>query len=80
MTTISDTVTLDKSKLEISPFEKIVHDFVSPVHGILNLSDSLYNDWDKIPDVIKKEALKDLYQSAEKLNKLVKEMRNLKRT
>jgi K+-sensing histidine kinase KdpD len=63
------------SNLEISHFDKVLHELNTPVHGILSLADILNSDWNNIDEDKKRESVRDIYSSAQTLTNLVKTLK-----
>jgi signal transduction histidine kinase len=73
----NNTISSPKSSnLEITHFDKVMHELATPVHGILNLSDILNSNWDNIDEDKKRESIQNIYNSAQTLSNLIKSLDN----
>ena len=63
------------SNLEISHFDKVLHELNTSVHGILNLADILNSNWDGIDEDKKRESIQNIFDSAQTLSSLVKTLK-----
>jgi len=49
---------MTSSKLELSYIDKVLHELITPIHAILNLSDIIHTEWNNIDTKTKLESIK----------------------
>ena len=67
---------MTSSKLELSYIDKVLHELITPIHAILNLSDIVHTEWNNIDNKTKLESIADIHQSAN-TNHLVDSLRQM---
>ena len=68
---------MTSSKLELSYIDKVLHELITPIYAILNLSDIVHTEWNNIDTKTKLESIADIHKSANTLNHLVDSLRQI---